>query len=727
MHYHSRRYDFWITFKVVSPMSTKTLSAITLALTFNASSYAFADTSNEQDVEQLDTMVVTASRIKQQAEKIPGAVTVITAKEIEQQKAVSDDLTSIIATMVPSMTPSRQKMSNQGESLRGRNALILVDGVPQNNPLRNGNRYGYTIDPSMVEKIEVIAGASAAQGMGATGGIINYVTKSAKPGDHWKQTIGTRVTTNLHDDGTGGKVYYALSQFDNIYDFYLSGSWDRQGLYYDGNNNPVGMNSIQGETQDSTASDIYFKGGYNFGDDLDQRIEMTVNRYDIGSNDNYVAIKGDFDQGIPGTVEKGHPVGDSVRNEVALYNLKYEHNDFANGILTAQVFYQNYDAVFGDANWGATSTVQNDQGIISSDKSGFKLSYERYDLLDLDDSWVFGLDGLQDKTVQKLVHTDLNVTPNMEYQSLAPFIQADFLATEDLRLSMGARYETMRVKSSDAKTLWGYGYNDVIGGTNDYSETVFNLGAIYSLTDQVNLFAAFNQGFGLPDYGRVLRGNWGDDPAVNKPIDFNDLASAKPVVTDNYEIGANYTGEKLKLSASTYLSIAKNGANLVLRGDNYDVDRQKTQIFGYELSSHYQLFDDTALQLMYSHVEGRVDTNEDGHLDSDMDLKNLTPDRILLAVDQRVNDKLSGRLQYNYLFDATKEDNAVGQAQHFDGYGLTDLSARYDLGKQGRVSLGIENIFNKQYVNYFSQIRASDDYYFSGRGRTFSLNYELDF
>lgn len=98
-----------------------------------------------------------------------------------------------------------------------------------------------------------------------------------------------------------------------------------------------------------------------------------------------------------------------------------------------------------------------------------------------------------------------------------------------------------------------------------------------------------------------------------------------------------------------------------------------------------------------------------------------------MAVDQRVNDKLSGRLQYNYLFDATKEDNAVGQAQHFDGYGLTDLSARYDLGKQGRVSLGIENIFNKQYVNYFSQIRASDDYYFSGRGRTFSLNYELDF
>ena len=67
--------------------------------------------------------------------------------------------------MVPGITPSRQKMSNQGENLRGRQALIMIDGVPQVNPLRNGNRYGYTIDPSMVERIEVVNGASAVQGM----------------------------------------------------------------------------------------------------------------------------------------------------------------------------------------------------------------------------------------------------------------------------------------------------------------------------------------------------------------------------------------------------------------------------------------------------------------------------------------------------------------------------------------------------------------------------------
>lgn len=709
-------------------MQAKALSVAVSALTFVALPiHAATQSSPNIATQQLDTLVVTASRIKQQAEKIPGAVTIITAKDIDQQRIISDDLTSIIASMVPSMTPSRQKMSNQGENLRGRNALILVDGVPQNNPLRNGNRYGYTIDPAMIDRIEVIAGASAAQGMGATGGIINYVTKSAKQGDHWKQTVGTRITSNLHRDGTGGKVYYSVSQFDNVYDIYLSGALDRQGLYYDGNHNAVGMNAIQGETQDSTAKDVYLKGGYNFGQDQDQRLELTINRYNISSNDNYVAINGDFKKGIPGTVKKGTVTGEAVTNKVALYNLKYEHDNIADGIVTAQLFHQNYDAVFGDANWGATPTIKNDQGIISSDKTGFKLSYERYDLLDLDDSWVLGLDGLQDRTVQKLSHTGLNVTPKMQYQSLAPFIQGNFLVTDDLRLSLGVRYETMRVKSSDSTTLWGYGNNDVIGGTNIFSETVFNIGSIYSLTDKINVFAAFNQGFGLPDYGRVLRGTWGNNAAINTPINFKDLVAAKPVVTDNYEIGASYSGDKLKLSASTYISIAKNGANLVLRGDNYDVDRQKTQIFGYELSSNYQVFDNTALQLMYSHVEGRVDTNEDGHLDANMDLKNLTPDRLLVAVDQRVNERLSGRLQYNYLFNASKDKNAVGKSQDFSGYGLMDLSARYDLGKKGRISVGIENVLDKQYVNYFSQIRASNAYYFSGRGRTVSLNYALDF
>ncbi|MDA9558266.1 TonB-dependent receptor plug domain-containing protein [Vibrio sp.] len=297
-----------------------------------------------------ETVTVSATRYSQDIDKIPGAVSVISEESLNEQRIISDDLTSVIATMVPSMTPSRQKLSNQGENLRGRTALIMVDGVPQNNPLRNGNRYGYTIDPSMIERIEVIAGASAVQGMGATGGIINYVTKGAKHGDDWKQTVGTRYTSALKNDSDGSKVYYSVSEFENDYDLFLSGAWQQQGLYYDGEGNPIGMNAVQGETQDSTATDVFMKTGYNFGDHQEQRLEFMVNTYELESNDNYTAVNGDFENGIPGTVEKGSPDSDSITNEVQLYSMKYSHNNLNDGLFSAHLFYQNYDAVYGEAN-----------------------------------------------------------------------------------------------------------------------------------------------------------------------------------------------------------------------------------------------------------------------------------------------------------------------------------------------------------------------------------------
>lgn len=709
-----------------------TLSVLALSI---ASAHAETDTQNE-GVQEMETMVVTATRYTQTPDKIAGAVTVIDAEDIEEQSIISDDLTSILATLVPGITPSRQKMSNQGENLRGRQALIMIDGVPQVNPLRNGNRYGYTIDPSMVERIEVVNGASAVQGMGATGGIINYITKGAKPGDDWKQTVGTRVTSSFDNDSTGGKVFYNVSKYDDEFDLFFGGSWDQQGLYYDGNGNPIGMNDIQGETQDSTATDIFFKGGYNFNDG-NQRIELTANTYTIEANGNYKGVDGDFANGIPGTVEPGAPSGKPVSNEASLFNLQYTNYDLGNGMLTAQMFYQNYDAVFGEATWNPTETKVKDQGVISSQKTGFKVGYETYDLLDLDDTWVFGLDGLHDQTKQTLDQSGLNVTPLMEYYSLAPFVQGDFLVTDALRLSTGVRYESIRVKVSDGQTIYGYGIDghnsEIIGGTQDSSKAVFNVGAIYTFADEFNTFASFNQGFGLPDIGRVLRGVWikeEDTPPqqVGTPIDFNTMLAVKPVVTDNYELGLTYRGDKLFLSASTYMSVAKYGANLELNNNGtYDVKRQRTEVMGYELTSTYQVLDSTKLRAMYAHVEGEVDTTGNGSVDSDMDLKNLTPDRLLLAVNHNFSDVLASRIQYNYLFDSKKSAKNVGAEQNFDGYGLVDFSTHYDMRDKGRIAFGIENVMDEQYINYFSQIRNNSSYYFSGRGRTFSLSYELDF
>ena len=706
-------------------MTKNTLLPFALLTLTAAVSGAYAqDTIGNEanEITELEPVLVTVSRSSREAEKIPGAITIIDEEEIQNQLIIANDIESVVGTLVPSFTPSRQKLSNQGENMRGRNALTLVDGVPQNNPLRNANRYGYTIDPVMLERVDVMAGANATQGMGATGGVINYVLKSAKPGDHWKNTVGVRTSSAFRDDSLSTKVYYNLSQHDERYDFFVGGSWDKQGVYYDGNGKQVGMNSDHGETQNSTAYDLYFKGGFNFGTNLEQRIELTANKFELESENEYIPVKGSFNDGIPGTLAKGHNAGEPISNQVELINLAYSHKNLFGGHLKAQVFTQNFDAVCGESLWLATPEIDYDQGIVSSDKSGFKISYEKFDLLGMDDVWVFGIDGLSDETVQHLRITGLDATPKMKYESIAPFIQGDFMVVDDLRLSLGVRYEDIRIKSDDNVTLHGYGSRPVIGGENSYSEFIFNVGAIYSINNNLNVFAAYSQGFGLPDYGRVLRGNWKEAPG-GSPIDFEQLSTLEPVVTDNYELGFNYSSEKFDLSATSYISLADDGANLKLVGEHYQVDRQKTQIWGYELAAAYRPFQTTELRAMYSHIDSKIDTNGDDHTDADADLKNVAPDHLLLSASHRFNDQLSGMLQYNHYFD--KDNDRVNQ--HFDGYGIFDLVGHYDMGRYGRVTFGIQNLLDEQYIGYFSQVRKADNFYFSGRGRVVTLGYETNF
>jgi iron complex outermembrane receptor protein len=68
------------------------------------------------------------------------------------------------------------------------------------------------------------------------------------------------------------------------------------------------MNSIQGETQDSTSTNFFIKAGMNFGE---QRLEFSTNNYELESNNNYVPIKGDFTNGVVGTAEKGTNAGEA--------------------------------------------------------------------------------------------------------------------------------------------------------------------------------------------------------------------------------------------------------------------------------------------------------------------------------------------------------------------------------------------------------------------------------
>lgn len=178
---------------------------------------------------KVEEVMVTVTRSQRPLAAIPEAVTVITREQIEKQTVLSRSLVDVLGKMVPGFAVGGQSLSNTGQTLRGRNALVLIDGVPQST-MRNAARDLSTIDPSAIERIEVLRGATSIYGDGATGGIIHIITK--RPGEG-KPSFTTDVLANTAPTnptaGIGGRVVQSLAGKKGIFDYSLSGSYERVG------------------------------------------------------------------------------------------------------------------------------------------------------------------------------------------------------------------------------------------------------------------------------------------------------------------------------------------------------------------------------------------------------------------------------------------------------------------------------------------------------------------
>jgi iron complex outermembrane receptor protein len=140
-----------------------------------------------KDAVDLDQVIVTGVRAPKSIDRIPGAVSLVSKEEVKHTLALTEDATAVLARTVPGYAESSQAMSNTGETLRGRIALRLFDGVPQGSPLREGGRNATFTDMGIVDRIEVINGPSASEGIGAAGGIINYIsTVPTKEGSEFR-------------------------------------------------------------------------------------------------------------------------------------------------------------------------------------------------------------------------------------------------------------------------------------------------------------------------------------------------------------------------------------------------------------------------------------------------------------------------------------------------------------------------------------------------------------
>ncbi len=136
-------------------------------------------TAPETNVTRLDTIVVTPARDSQPLSDVYGDVSVITNETL--RSAGSASLTELLSRQ-PQIQAYQQggPQTLSGIFMRGaspQQTLVMVDGQRINDPA-TGSTYLSAIDPTTVERVEILRGAaSSLYGSDAMGGVINIITR----------------------------------------------------------------------------------------------------------------------------------------------------------------------------------------------------------------------------------------------------------------------------------------------------------------------------------------------------------------------------------------------------------------------------------------------------------------------------------------------------------------------------------------------------------------------
>jgi len=749
-----------------------TLSALVMAipgLVFSAmlSTTALAqDSDADDDDDTIEQIIVTGNRVGRSIDKIPGAINIITVEEIERSVNLSSDLTAMLARTIPGYSESNQQLDSGGEKLRGRAPLRLVDGIPMGSPLRSVNRNAVFADMGIVERVEVVNGPSSTEGIGASGGIINYITKTAAE-DGTEINASFQMRTQFENDSESYRGAFNLAHKEGAFDMLLAAAKSEDGLAYGGDSIPVGI-SASGTAMDSVSTSFFFKLGYAFGGANEQRIEVSFADFALNCQCNYSNVLGDRELEITNTVVKERPpTGQASFNDFSQTSVTYTHNDLFGGSLKVQYYSADQLMAFSvnNSNGRQDPLIAEiildpisglpvgefplfDQSQVKAQKEGIRSSWSR----DFDSglNLQLGLDIVEDIASQDLVLTNRLWMPPVQYTAVAPFVQVSY-DIGPVTVTAGARSEDGELKVDDYTTIWTSDRANVIGGTLDYRETMANVGAIWNISDDWSVYASWSEGFTLPSVGSSLRsisclndtsengtvnpdgtnatpygGTVPDGCPDDPPVLFGEIIDLQAVLVENKEIGFNWRGENGNFGASYYESDSPFGeatqrdADFILRQR-----RRPTEIQGWEFNGDYNVTDDIKVTAIYSHTEGRTRSGNEGPLDLDIGIGDIGPDKLVITGDWVFSDKGQAILGMRTMFDMDINTQGVGTEGHVQQYTLFDLIVNHEIGL-GTFTLGLENLLDKDYIPAYSQIRVWQNYQ-NGRGREVTLGYSMTF
>ena len=672
---------------------------------------------------QLGAMDVTATRTSSSLVPQVRQVDVIEREKLEQLRQGSDSLATLLAKVTPGMSDSSRTITDYGQTLRGRTMLILVDGVPLNTN-RDSSRNLASIDPALIERVEVVHGSSAIYGAGATGGIVNITTRPAGGESRAETTLrGSSSLTQLDSDSLGGELQHHLSGAQGQVDYAFDLGVRHVGGSFDADGKRIAPEPSQGDLFDSNSFNIGGKLGLRI--DEDQRIQLALSHSDAKQDSDYTAdpAVATLPAGsVPAQPLKGLKLDTQNRIKNTLANLQYDHADLLGSRLSAQLYYRDYFTRFTpfDARGVATRGRFVDQVMQNSEILGsrFTLStplgentelvwggdfnHERSDMpLDIFDAARYDASGGRDfEKIGKLTYM-----PELTTISTGAFAQLRHRINEQWSVDGGLRYEYATAEFDDfvpLSEIRNANPATVSGGKVRYDDVLGNLGVVYSPLAGQEIYAAFSQGFQLPDIGVQLR-----NARSGFDIDSSEL---EPVKTNNYELGwRGALGEQTQGALALFYTTSKLG-DVQSFNNGLILTRTEERIHGVEGSLDWLSLEETwGLGGTFTWMKGR-EKPDNGEW-RDMTGFRVPPLKLTAYVQYNPSEAWSNRLQATYF--ASKDYRIDGQAsfgrRDVDGYTTVDLISDYRLSEADKVSLGIQNLFNRDYYPLYSQLLRSNN------------------
>lgn len=587
--------------------------------------------------------------------------------------------------------------------LTGQQVLILVDGVRLNNSvLRAGpNQYASTLDPGMIERIEVVRGAQSVMwGSDALGGAINIVTRGADPlrGDYsqvsFQQFVGSADSSSYSrgnvEGWVGGTGVFAGGSYLNAHNLDIGGGLGRQpATDFDQYAGDIKFSRMVSDTSMLTVSLQHFEQNH------------------LSRSDRFLPfVLGPAPNGSSGTQRP--TFFDPQQRDMAYLRLQGVA-DLDNGLydtFSATVSYsltkEGTTVDRYNSNAPGSLPTRREIGEFTDDMIGVNLAASK-DLNDLG-TLTYGTDYFYEDIDAQRVRisnptlpgaTPSTTDPQYPDDSIADrfgaFLNWDGHLTERLSANAGIRYENLNLSATPDFTAVGPVYFE-----RTYQDWIGSIGLGYELTDELRLVGGIYEGFRAPTI---------DDLTANKTAIQNvqtvprlgDL-NIQPEHTRTYEIGFKHDGDRVRFQVYEWWTDFRSVIGREFVGTDQFLANQQAYLNGTEAYGEYLLNPYWSLYGNFSYTYGQ-------NTSADEPFSRIPPTQGIVGLRWRDTDRRSYFDLYTWL---VRRQDRYASANLGDvrfipggtpGYATLNLRAGTALGRcqQHRLSLLLENMTDKYY------------------------------